>query len=102
MSVVKNHSFSWGRGFIYFVLLLMVVFYLLPLVVMILTSLKSMDDIRAGNLMTLPQEWLLDAWQKAWGSACTGVKCEFNHHSRCFNFYFFGFAKRVCLNQMAV
>ncbi len=70
------NAFNWGRVFIYSTLLLTVLFYLMPLVVMILTSLKSMDDIRAGNLMSLPQEWLPDAWQKAWSSACTGVKCE--------------------------
>lgn len=67
---------SWGRVFIYSVLALMVLFYLMPLVVMLLTSFKSMADIRAGNLMSLPLEWQLDAWQKAWGSACTGIKCE--------------------------
>lgn len=66
---------SWGRVFIYSVLALMVLFYLMPLVVMLLTSFKSMADIRAGNLMSLPLEWQLDAWQKAWGSACTGIKC---------------------------
>ncbi len=51
-------------------------FYLLPLVVMLLTSFKSMADIRTGNLISLPTEWRLDAWQTAWSSACTGVKCE--------------------------
>lgn len=72
----QQQTFSWGRVFIYATLALTVVFYIAPLVVMILTSLKSMDDIRAGNLMSLPKEWLTDAWQTAWGSACTGVKCE--------------------------
>ncbi|SEQ50551.1 carbohydrate ABC transporter membrane protein 2, CUT1 family [Amphritea atlantica] len=61
---------------LYAVLLLAVLFYLLPLVVMLLTSLKSMADIRAGNLISWPEEFLLDAWVKAWSSACTGVSCE--------------------------
>ena len=26
--------------------------------------------------MSLPTEWVFDAWYKAWDSACTGVKCE--------------------------
>lgn len=76
MSIVQKESFSWGKVFIYCVLAVMVVFYLMPLVVMIFTSVKSMDDIRAGNLITFPKEWLSDAWQKAWSGACTGVKCE--------------------------
>jgi len=33
---------------------------------MIVTSLKSMEEIRQGNLMTLPGEFLLDAWKIAW------------------------------------
>lgn len=74
--MVQDNKFSFGRIFIYAILLFVVIFYLLPLVVMIFTSLKSMDDIRAGNLISLPQEWLTYAWQKAWGTACTGVKCE--------------------------
>ncbi len=71
-----NGRLHWGRIFIYGVLLLTVLFYLMPLVVMILTSLKSMDDIRAGNLMTLPQQWQTDAWTKAWSSACTSIRCD--------------------------
>lgn len=73
--MTQNHS-TIGRIFVYTILLFVVIFYLLPLVVMILTSLKTMDDIRAGNLISFPQEWVSYGWQKAWGSACTGVKCE--------------------------
>ena len=48
----------------------------MPLFVMVLTSFKTLPDIKAGNLMSLPKEWVFDAWYKAWDSACTGVKCE--------------------------
>lgn len=73
---MTDNKLTIGRIFIYSTLILVAAYYLLPLIVMILTSVKSMDDIRAGNLISLPQVWLTDAWQKAWGSACTGVKCE--------------------------
>lgn len=73
---MNENKHTFGRIFVYAVLILTAIYYLLPLIVMILTSVKSMDDIRAGNLISLPKEWVLDAWQKAWGSACTGVKCE--------------------------
>ena len=43
------------------------------LFVMITTSLKTLDDIRGGNLMALPAEIAFEAWAKAWSSACTGV-----------------------------
>lgn len=65
-----------SRIVLYTVLLLAVLFYLMPLVVMLLTSVKSMVDIRAGNLISWPEEFLFDAWGKAWSSACTGVSCE--------------------------
>jgi glucose/mannose transport system permease protein len=67
---------SFSRLAIYAVLLVGVVFYLLPLVVMLLTSFKSMDDIRAGNLISWPEVFLFDAWIKAWSGACTGVSCD--------------------------
>jgi len=66
----------WSRVAIYAVLILACVYYLLPLFVMAVTSLKSVDEIRAGNLLSLPQHASLEAWFKAWSSACTGVRCE--------------------------
>ncbi|WP_426170684.1 carbohydrate ABC transporter permease [Pseudoduganella sp. R-34] len=51
-------------------------FFLLPLYVMLATSLKSMDEIRLGNIFALPQVPTLDAWRAAWSEACTGAACE--------------------------
>jgi glucose/mannose transport system permease protein len=64
-----------GRTVIYALLVLFALYYLMPLFVMATTSLKTLDDIRAGNLLALPVQASLDAWVKAWGSACTGVYC---------------------------
>jgi glucose/mannose transport system permease protein len=50
--------------------------FLLPLYVMLATSLKDMDQIRGGNLLSLPTSISLDAWQTAWSKACTGVECN--------------------------
>lgn len=76
MSRVRKKGFSWQRLLIYGVLLLLALLYLLPLAIMILTSFKTMDSIRAGNLLTLPDSLYFGAWSKAWSSACTGVRCE--------------------------
>ncbi|ATG73946.1 sugar ABC transporter permease [Zobellella denitrificans] len=73
--MVKTAANPVARGLLYGVLGLAVLFYLLPLLVMVLTSFKSMADIRGGNLLALPEVWVLEAWAKAWGSACTGVSC---------------------------
>lgn len=51
-------------------------FFLLPLYVMFVTSLKGMEEIRAGQLFAWPQAPSLAAWRAAWGEACTGLACE--------------------------
>ena len=48
-------------------------FFLLPFYVMLVTSLKDMEEIRNGSLLSLPGLLRPDAWSKAWGSACTGM-----------------------------
>lgn len=77
MSVAHTAGASkFGRFIIYGLLALVCLYYLLPLLVMLSTSLKTLDEIRAGNLLSLPGEFRGDAWVKAWDSACTGVQCE--------------------------
>lgn len=71
-----NFQFSVGRVAIYICLLVFAVLYLMPLYVMITTSLKDIEEIRQGNLLELPHAPTLYAWLKAWGSACTGSECE--------------------------
>ncbi|MTW09444.1 ABC transporter permease subunit [Pseudoduganella eburnea] len=51
-------------------------FFVLPLYVMLATSLKSMDEILLGNIFALPLAPTLDAWRAAWSEACTGAACE--------------------------
>lgn len=64
------------RLLIHLCLLLAALYTLFPLFVMVITSFKSMEEIRAGNLFALPGQLRPDAWQKAWHSACTGVTCD--------------------------
>ena len=60
---------------IYLILIFFALFYLSPLYVMLATSLKSVEEIRQGNLLALPQDPSLAAWVKAWSSACIGIEC---------------------------
>ncbi len=55
-------KFSPGRLFIYFILVLFCAIYLMPLLVMLLTSFKSLPDIRGGNLLSFPGGWGFYAW----------------------------------------
>jgi len=64
------------RAMLYAVLLLAALFFLAPLYVMLATSLKDAEQIRSGNLLSVPASLNLDAWQLAWSAACTGVDCR--------------------------
>jgi glucose/mannose transport system permease protein len=50
--------------------------FLLPLYVMLVTSFKSLDEIRVGNAFALPGMFTLEAWRAAWSTVCTGVSCD--------------------------
>jgi glucose/mannose transport system permease protein len=64
------------RAIVYSVLLLCAVFFLAPLYVMIITSLKDLDAIRDGNIFIPSSNPSFAPWIKAWSSACTGLYCE--------------------------
>ena len=57
---------TFYRWLLFIILGIFALYYLAPLYVMIITSLKSMEEIRQGNLMTLPGEVMFDAWETAW------------------------------------
>jgi glucose/mannose transport system permease protein len=62
------------RTFIYLVLLLFALFYLLPLFIMLVNSVKPLSEITGGNMIALPREWTLDPWRAAWSTAQIGVE----------------------------
>lgn len=61
---------------VYGILFVMCVYYILPLWVMIMTSLKGMPEIRLGNIFAPPVEITFEPWVKAWAEACTGLNCD--------------------------
>lgn len=63
----------WG---LYAILVLFALWYLLPLFVMLTTSLKSLEEIRSGGLLSLPREMTFEPWRTAWSGACSGIQCE--------------------------
>lgn len=64
------------RCLLFLLLGLFAIYYLMPLFVMITTSLKSLEEIRTGSLIDLPREITFSAWKTAWSGACTGIQCE--------------------------
>ncbi|MBS1256875.1 MAG: L-arabinose transport system permease protein AraQ [Deltaproteobacteria bacterium] len=61
-----SHKRTFYRWLLFLILGVFGIYYLTPMYVMIITSLKSMEEIRQGNLMTLPKEIIFDAWKIAW------------------------------------
>ncbi|MEP1934389.1 MAG: carbohydrate ABC transporter permease [Roseibium sp.] len=69
-------KFSRRNIILYGTLILVCMYYLLPLYVMIVTSLKGMPEIRLGNIFAPPVEITFEPWVKAWATACTGLNCD--------------------------
>ncbi len=71
-----RHAFSRRNILLYGTLIFVSVYYLLPLWIMVVTSLKGMPEIRMGNIFAPPVEITFEPWVKAWATACTGLNCE--------------------------
>lgn len=77
MSHYSQPAFSSARllrACLYTVLILFAVYYLLPLFVMLVNSVKTLDEIRGGNMMSLPKDFTIEPWLTAWSSAQIGVE----------------------------
>jgi glucose/mannose transport system permease protein len=67
---------SRRNALLYGTLIFLAVYYLLPLYVMVVTSLKGMPEIRLGNIFSPPVDITFEPWVKAWSTACTGLNCD--------------------------
>jgi glucose/mannose transport system permease protein len=63
-----------ARAVIYTVLLIFLVYYLLPLYVMLVNSVKPLAEIQGGRMLDLPREFTLAPWFSAWSTAQIGVQ----------------------------
>ena len=63
-----------ARVLLYLILILAAFAFILPVYVMVVNSIKSLDEIRNGNLMALPVAWTFEPWLQAWSQAQIGVQ----------------------------
>ncbi len=68
--------FSRRNIILYGVLFVLAVYYLLPIYVMIMTSLKGLNEVRVGSIFAPPVEVTFEPWVKAWSTVCTGLNCD--------------------------
>lgn len=71
-----RRRFSSTNIMLYGTLIVVSLYYLLPLYVMMVTSMKGMPEIRLGNIFSPPVEVTFQPWVKAWAEACTGINCD--------------------------
>ncbi|MGO4722419.1 MULTISPECIES: carbohydrate ABC transporter permease [Inquilinus] len=64
------------RWVLFLILGVFALIYLFPLFVMVVTSLKTLDEVRSGNLLSLPQAPTVEPWISAWSTTCVGLTCE--------------------------
>lgn len=62
------------RVLLYVVLAFLAFLFLLPVYVMVVNSIKPLDEIRSGNLVSLPLAPTLEPWRQAWSEAQIGVE----------------------------
>ena len=73
--MAKRSAVQWlPRALLYTVLVCFAVLFLLPIYVMIVNSIKPLDEIRSGDLMALPRTATLAPWAQAWSLAQIGVQ----------------------------
>ncbi|WP_320822173.1 carbohydrate ABC transporter permease [Reinekea sp.] len=78
MNKVKDARYKdiTGRSILYAVLVIVALYYLAPLFLMVLTSFRSMDEIRVGQLIEWPKSFSFDAWHAAWNQVQIGARDE--------------------------
>jgi glucose/mannose transport system permease protein len=59
----------------YLCLVVAAAFLLVPVLVMVSTSLKTLDEIRVGDMLSMPVSATVEPWVRAWSSACVGLDC---------------------------
>lgn len=74
MSKAPNAVHILGRSCLYIILIIFAVYYLLPLFVMLINSVKPLEEIRQGNMLAFPKEFIIAPWLQAWSKAQIGVQ----------------------------
>ena len=63
------------RGGILLPLTIAALFFVAPLLIMLLTSFKAPTELKSGSLLSWPDVVTLESWTKAWSGACISSDC---------------------------
>ena len=68
-------TIHWSRVLIYAILIVAAAFFLLPVYVLLVTGLKSFQEVSLARMWDLPSGFYLDSFAKAWfGKASEGIR----------------------------
>lgn len=71
----RTRSIRWNRVVIYFALVVAAAFYLLPVYVLLITGMKSFQEVSLSRMWDLPSGLHFDSFLKAWlGSQAEGFR----------------------------
>ena len=73
LEMKSKYTNMFLRWFLYFALILFALYFIFPLYVMVVTSLKTMEEIRQGTLLTWPSGLNFESWSVAWGGRGYGA-----------------------------
>ncbi len=74
-SQTRRPSIRWSRVVNYAILMVAAAFFLLPVYVLLVTGLKSFQEVSLARMWDLPSGFYLDSFAKAWfGKASEGIR----------------------------
>ena len=76
MADVAPLSRAGRYGLVYPVLFVFAAFFLVPMVVVVLNSLRSFEEITQSSVLGLPQSWQWRNWREAWSGYCMAGSCS--------------------------
>ena len=72
---MRERTFAPGRMLIYLVVSLVAVAYLVPLIVVVLNSLRSNEEIVQTSMIGWPRQWAFGNYLTAWSDFCVAQTC---------------------------
>jgi glucose/mannose transport system permease protein len=72
---VRDTSFAPGRILIYLIVSLIAAAYLVPIVVVVLNSLRTSEEIAQTSMIGWPQRWAWSNYGIAWADFCVAQTC---------------------------
>jgi glucose/mannose transport system permease protein len=79
MPAPKRRHIHWSRMVVYGVMIIFLVFFLLPVYLLLITSFKSFDQVSLSRMWELPTGFSLESFDRAWngGEGVIGMRGSF-------------------------